>query len=109
MIEFPILSQLQDFFIYKYPIHEWFPDVFWTTNSSTEPGGHRIIGDEDFKEHGTISQGISGDLRANISDISDISGDGAKSISDISRKSAVVHLTTLETFISLSSSKPALR
>ena len=50
MIEFPILSQLQDFFIYKYPIHEWFPDVFWTTNSSTEPGGHRIIGDEDFKE-----------------------------------------------------------
>jgi len=40
----------RDFFIYKYPIHEWFPDVFWTTNSSTEPGGHRIIGDEDFKE-----------------------------------------------------------
>jgi len=63
----------------------------------------------DTTAHGTISQGISGDLRANISDISDISGDGAKSISDISRKSDVVHLTTLETFISLSSSKPALR
>ena len=40
----------QDFFIYKYPMHEWFPDVFWTTNRSWEPGAHRPIQDSDFRE-----------------------------------------------------------
>lgn len=40
----------RDFFIYKYPMHEWFPDVFWTTNRSWEPGAHRPIQDSDFRE-----------------------------------------------------------
>ena len=40
----------QDFFVYKYPMSQWFPETFWIPENCTEPGCHRWIQEDDYDQ-----------------------------------------------------------